>query len=130
MSRRHGSEILDHVQGAQTWLGMGGMCQRWGVEETVGLCDQQGEERLREWVMVLELEWGQIGSLKVWVWEVSLALRYPRVVLAAESVDLGLGEDQAGHGGLGTPAAVVLSGYSMEVTNPHRWDPQDLYPRV
>lgn len=40
------------------------------MEETEGLCDQQGEERLREekgWLMVLELEWGQIGSIKVWV---------------------------------------------------------------
>lgn len=103
------------------------------MEETEGLCDQQGEERLREekgWLMVLELEWGQIGSIKVWVWEVSLALRYPRVFLAAESVDLGLGEDQARDGGLGTPAAIALSGYSMEVINPHRWDPRDLCPRV
>lgn len=45
---------------------------------------------------------------------VSLALRCPWVFLAAESVDLDLGEDQAGDGGLGD---------SMEVTNPHRWDP-------
>lgn len=71
----------------------------------------------------MELELGQIGSIKVWVWEVSLALRYPRVFLAAESVDLGLGEDQAGDGGMGTSVAVVLSRFSMEVTNPHRWDP-------
>lgn len=49
--------------------------------------------------------------------EVSLAWKYLQVFLAAEPVDLDLGEDQSGDGYLG-------------VTNPHSWDPQDPQPRV
>lgn len=105
------------------------MCQRWDVGEIEGPCDQQTGEKLRE-VMVrtgaLEPLRGQIGrEIRCGV-EVTLALRplaqgSRQRFLEVESV--GLGEHQTGDGSLGAPAAVVSSGYDIEVTSPQRWDP-------
>lgn len=95
--------------------------------EAVGTGEAEGREgnELGFWNFSRDLR-----SRKVWGWRVSLACKYLWVFLAAEPVDLDLGEDQAGGGCLGTSTAVVSSGDSTEVTNPHWWDPQDPQPRV